>query len=105
MPWKPRWLYNSGASRANPKRLNELLNQNPSVVFFRELPLGDPAAGPVGALGVPLTRGGNGSGTGHSSGPSLGPGARQHQRPAPQLQPHRFIKVRIEAHAIALHRT
>jgi membrane-bound lytic murein transglycosylase A len=26
-------------------------------VFFRELPLGDPAAGPVGALGVPLTPG------------------------------------------------
>lgn len=44
-------------ARANPKRLNELLNQNPSVVFFRELPLGDPAAGPVGALGVPLTPG------------------------------------------------
>lgn len=44
-------------ARANPKRLNELLNQNPSAVFFRELPLGDPAAGPVGALGVALTPG------------------------------------------------
>jgi membrane-bound lytic murein transglycosylase A len=44
-------------ARANPPRLAELLNQNPSYVFFRELPLGDPAAGPVGALGVPLTPG------------------------------------------------
>lgn len=37
----------------NPGRLQELLNANPSLVFFRELPLkGD---GPPGALGVPLT--------------------------------------------------
>lgn len=43
--------------RANPQRANELLNQNPSYVFFRELPLGDPNAGPVGATGVPLTPG------------------------------------------------
>jgi len=42
---------------ANPKRLEELLNQNPSFVFFRELPLADPANGPVGALGVPLSAG------------------------------------------------
>jgi membrane-bound lytic murein transglycosylase A len=42
---------------ANPKRLEELLNQNPSFVFFRELPLADPANGPVGAFGVPLTAG------------------------------------------------
>ena len=41
----------------NPSRAKELLDQNPSFVFFRELPLGDPAAGPVGALGVPLTPG------------------------------------------------
>jgi membrane-bound lytic murein transglycosylase A len=41
----------------NPQRLNELLAQNPSFVFFRELPLGDPATGPKGALGVPLTPG------------------------------------------------
>ncbi|HEY6241913.1 MAG TPA: MltA domain-containing protein [Burkholderiales bacterium] len=41
----------------NPKRVEELLNQNPSFVFFRELPLADPANGPVGALGVPLTAG------------------------------------------------
>lgn len=44
-------------ARANPKRATELLNQNPSYVFFRELPLGDPNAGPVGALGVPLAPG------------------------------------------------
>ena len=41
----------------NPQRAKQLLDQNPSYVFFRELPLGDPAAGPVGALGVPLTPG------------------------------------------------
>lgn len=41
----------------NPQRLDELLEQNPSFVFFRELPVGDPAAGPRGALGVPLTPG------------------------------------------------
>ncbi len=44
-------------ARTHPKRLNELLNQNPSYVFFRELPLGDPNAGPAGALGLPLTPG------------------------------------------------
>jgi len=41
----------------NPTRARQLLDQNPSYVFFRELPLDDPAAGPVGALGVPLTPG------------------------------------------------
>lgn len=40
-------------ARANPKRLNELLNTNPSYVFFREVP--NSKDGPVGALGVPLT--------------------------------------------------
>lgn len=39
----------------NPQRLKQLLDQNPSFVFFREVPLGDPATGPKGALGVPLT--------------------------------------------------
>jgi membrane-bound lytic murein transglycosylase A len=38
--------------RANPGRLDELLNANPSYVFFRELPGGD--EGPPGALGVSL---------------------------------------------------
>ncbi len=40
---------------ANPQRLREVLDSNPSVVFFREAPLADPAVGPKGALGVPLT--------------------------------------------------
>jgi membrane-bound lytic murein transglycosylase A len=44
-------------ARANPQRATDLLNQNPSYVFFRELPLGDPNAGPVGAMGLPLTPG------------------------------------------------
>lgn len=40
-------------ARANPARLNELLDSNPSYVFFREMPASDD--GPIGALGVPLT--------------------------------------------------
>ena len=41
---------------ANPAKLAELLNNNPSYVFFREIKLeGD--AGPPGALGVPLFAG------------------------------------------------
>jgi len=39
----------------NPQRLSQLLEQNPSFVFFREVPLGDPSVGPKGALNVPLT--------------------------------------------------
>ncbi|HVS26632.1 MAG TPA: murein transglycosylase A [Burkholderiales bacterium] len=39
----------------NPQKLAALLNNNPSYVFFRELPAGLP--GPIGALGVPLTAG------------------------------------------------
>ena len=43
---------------ANPHRRQELLHQNPSVVFFRELPASqDPTEGPLGSLGVPLTAG------------------------------------------------
>jgi len=42
-------------ARENPAWVNELLNTNPSYVFFRELP-GD-ADSPPGALGVPLTAG------------------------------------------------
>jgi membrane-bound lytic murein transglycosylase A len=38
--------------RRNPDKLRELLNTNPSYVFFRELPGGLP--GPLGALGVPI---------------------------------------------------
>jgi membrane-bound lytic murein transglycosylase A len=37
---------------ANPTKLQEALNANPSYVFFRELP---PSEGPPGALGVPLS--------------------------------------------------
>jgi membrane-bound lytic murein transglycosylase A len=37
---------------ANPAKLQEALNANPSYVFFRELP---PTDGPIGALGVALT--------------------------------------------------
>jgi membrane-bound lytic murein transglycosylase A len=40
---------------AHPGRLSELLNANPSYVFFREEKLPDPTKGPKGALGVPLT--------------------------------------------------
>jgi membrane-bound lytic murein transglycosylase A len=37
----------------NPERLATLLGQNPSYIFFRELP--DTLSAPLGALGVPLT--------------------------------------------------
>ena len=39
-------------ARNNLTKLRELLNSNPSYVFFRELPAGLP--GPLGALGVPI---------------------------------------------------
>ena len=39
-------------ARNNPAKLRELLNANPSYVFFTELPVG--LSGPLGALGVPL---------------------------------------------------
>ena len=39
-------------ARNNLGQLRELLNSNPSYVFFRELPAGLP--GPLGALGVPI---------------------------------------------------
>lgn len=39
-------------ARSNPSKLRELLNNNPSYVFFRELPAG--LLGPLGALGVPI---------------------------------------------------
>lgn len=43
---------------ANPAKLREALNANPSYVFFRELaPPTSPQDGPPGALGVPLTPG------------------------------------------------
>ena len=42
-------------ARDNPKEVDNLLNQNPSYVFFRPLP-GD-VKSPPGAMGVPLTPG------------------------------------------------
>jgi membrane-bound lytic murein transglycosylase A len=66
-----RWLVERGAftleqaswpairawARANPARVQEMLNANPRYVFFREEPLPDPSVGPRGAQGVPLTPG------------------------------------------------
>ncbi|HUF57197.1 MAG TPA: MltA domain-containing protein, partial [Thermohalobaculum sp.] len=43
--------------RANPVRAVQLMNLNPSYVFFREITDLDPAKGPIGAMGVPLTAG------------------------------------------------
>ncbi len=47
-------------ARANPGRVDALLDTNPRFVFFRDMPTGestgmDGADGPIGALGVPLT--------------------------------------------------
>ena len=64
-----RWLLDQGLIRdaswpgikqwidRNPSRVNELLWQNPRVVFFKEeaLPQGTTPPGPKGAQGVPLT--------------------------------------------------
>jgi len=44
-------------AQRNPTRLKEALDHNSSFVFFRELPLGNANAGPLGALGVALTPG------------------------------------------------
>lgn len=46
-------------ARAHPNRVAELLSQNPSYIFFREVPPSEapPDAGPQGSLGVPLTTG------------------------------------------------
>ena len=64
-----RWLVDQGELRGdavswgtirawalqNPSRLQSLLWSNPRVVYFRAEPLPDPAVGPRGAQGVPLT--------------------------------------------------
>jgi len=42
---------------ANPSRRQELLNVNPSYIFFTETKVADPGVGPRGALNVPLTPG------------------------------------------------
>lgn len=41
--------------KKNQRRLREVLDSNPSYVFFREEKIDDPSEGPKGALGVPLT--------------------------------------------------
>jgi membrane-bound lytic murein transglycosylase A len=51
LPGIRQWL------AANPARLNEVLDSNPSYVFFNEEKLDDPTQGPKGAQGVPLTPG------------------------------------------------
>jgi len=49
-------------ARRNPAKLTALLNENPSYVFFREVPPPAPGTldaaidGPIGSLGVPLLR-------------------------------------------------
>lgn len=62
-----RWLIDQGELRSDqasmqgirawlkghPQRMQELLDTNPSYVFFRELPLD--SDGPPGAMGIPLT--------------------------------------------------
>ena len=47
----PRWF------REHPGRIDEILWQNRSFIFFREAPVDDPALGPVAAAKVPLTPG------------------------------------------------
>ena len=42
---------------ANPDRIDEILRQNRSYIFFREAPVDDPALGPIAAAKVPLTPG------------------------------------------------
>ena len=63
-----RWLIAKGELRAdqasmqnirawaqrNPSRVQEMLNANPAVVFFREEAVVDPEQGPKGAYGIPL---------------------------------------------------
>lgn len=43
--------------RANPSRVDEILWQNFSYIFFREAAVDDPALGPIAAAKVPLTPG------------------------------------------------
>ena len=45
------WFY------AHPNRINEILWQNRSFIFFRDAPVDDPHLGPVAAAKVPLTPG------------------------------------------------
>ena len=56
-PSEASWPGIKDWARRNPRRVQELLWQNPRYVFFREEALGDPSLGPKGAQGVPLTPG------------------------------------------------
>ncbi|HRP28034.1 MAG TPA: MltA domain-containing protein [Burkholderiaceae bacterium] len=56
-PGEASWPAIRAWAQRNPKRVNALLWSNPRYVFFREAPLPDPAIGPNGAQGVPLTPG------------------------------------------------
>jgi len=56
-PGEASWPAIKDWARRNPRRVNEVLWQNPRTVFFREEALPDPALGPKGAQGVPLTPG------------------------------------------------
>lgn len=42
-------------AHTHPRQVNDMLNANPRMVFFRTMPAVDEATGPTGALGVPLT--------------------------------------------------
>lgn len=42
---------------ANPHRRDEVLHQNPSLVFFKEIAALPAAQGPLGSMGLPLTAG------------------------------------------------
>jgi len=44
-------------ARNNPARVQEMLNANPAMVFFREERIPDPRLGPKGAYGIPLAAG------------------------------------------------
>lgn len=44
-------------ARRHPDRVQEMLNADPAVVFFKEEPIVDPDLGPAGAYGVPLIGG------------------------------------------------
>lgn len=54
-PTEASWPTIRDWARRHPRRVDELLWANPRVVWFREESLPDPALGPRGAQGVPLT--------------------------------------------------
>jgi len=56
-PAQASWPGIKDWARRNPRRVQEMLWQNPRYVFFREEPLLDPSLGPKGAQAVPLTPG------------------------------------------------